>query len=404
MPQRIARILEAPVVSIYLMDDARESLVMRGNTGLAPLAVGRVELRVGEGLTGLAATERRIVAFEQAPQHDAWCAVPDLGDGQFPEFVAGPLFDEGEPVGVLVAQREARAFSEAELSVFASICGILSLAVRGAEPEDARRVHGTRRRRAGGGARRVVLPGRPAVEGRALGPLAAVRRPPRRGVSLQGDGPRLLNEAFATAERVLRDLVQRAAGVGSGKDAAFLEIYREILDDARFRGRSLELVASGSTSAEALSQVAREAVRTATRWTRSSFLEERARDLEDLCDALIMLATPDPRAAMPSRSILMSDALTVYDLLVTARSRPVGVALSDRADGPRTRTLLDLFGLPAALDVAGLYRWASDGDIAMLDASRGLLLINPSRAEISELRESLGRESASTRSELASCG
>jgi len=131
MPQRIARILEAPVVSIYLMDEAREALVMRGNTGLAPLAVGRVELRVGEGLTGLAVKERRIVAFECAPQHDAWCAVPDLDDGQFPEFVAGPLFDEGEPVGVLVAQRASRAFSEAELSVFASICGLVPVEERG---------------------------------------------------------------------------------------------------------------------------------------------------------------------------------------------------------------------------------------------------------------------------------
>jgi phosphotransferase system enzyme I (PtsP) len=203
-----------------------------------------------------------------------------------------------------------------------------------------------------------------------------------------------LLDAFTLAERVLRDLGCKAADAEIGADAAFLDIYLQILGDSRFKGRSIELVSQGAPCAEALGQVAREAVRTATRWTRSSFLEERARDMEDLCDALTMLAVTDPRASMPTRSIIMSDVLTVYDLLVTARSRPVGVALTERAGGPRTRVLLQLMGLPSVLDVAGLFRWASDGDIALLDATHGLLLLNPSRAEVSELRESLDRGSA----------
>lgn len=402
MPLRIARILGVPVVSIYLVDHDRESLILRGNTGLAPLAVGRVGLRVGEGLTGLAAQERKLIAIDRAPEHGSWAVIPEFDDAQYPVFVAAPLLDEGEPAGVLVAQREREPFTEQEQALFASLCGLLSVALRNADTDEARRVSGGQRRRAGGGTRRVVLPGSPAFDGRALGPLAAVRRPPRRAVVLEGDGTQLLNDAFATAERVLRDLGTRAAQAGLANEARFLEIYKEILDDSRFRGRSLELVASGAPGAEALSQVAREAVRTATRWTRSSFLEERARDLEDLCDALIMLTANDPRASMPSRTILMSDALSVYDLLVTARSRPVGIALTERAGGPRTRVLIELLALPAMLDVGGLFRWASDGDIAMLDAGRGLLLINPSRAEISELRASFDRDSEVRRNAASS--
>lgn len=402
MPLRIARILDVPVVSIYLVDQDRESLILRGNTGLAPLAVGRVGLRVGEGLTGLAAQERRIVVIDRAPDHGSWAVIPEFDDAQYPVFMAGPLLNEGEAAGVLVAQRELDAFTDQEQALFASLCGMLSVSLRTADTDEARRVSGGQRRRAGGGTRRVVLPGSAAFAGRALGPLAAVRRPPRRAVVLEGDATQLLNDAFSTADRVLRDLGVRAAQSGLAKDARFLDIYKEILEDARFRGRSLELVASGAPGPEALSQVAREAVRTATRWTRSSFLEERARDIEDLCDALIMLTGNDPRASMPSRTILMSDALSVYDLLVTARSRPVGVALTERAGGPRTRVLIELLALPAMLDVAGLFRWASDGDIAMLDAGRGLLLINPSRAEISELRASVDRESQVRRRAAAS--
>jgi len=37
--------------------------------------------------------------------------------------------------------------------------------------------------------------------------------------------------------------------------------------------------------------------------------------------------------------------------------------------------------------VEGLFRWASDGDVALLDADHGLMVINPSKSEIASLRE-----------------
>jgi phosphotransferase system enzyme I (PtsP) len=66
---------------------------------------------------------------------------------------------------------------------------------------------------------------------------------------------------------------------------------------------------------------------------------------------------------------------------------PAGVALSERASGPRTRVLLKLMNVPAVADVKGLFRWASDGDIALLDGDHGLLVINPSKSEVASVRE-----------------
>jgi phosphotransferase system enzyme I (PtsP) len=127
--------------------------------------------------------------------------------------------------------------------------------------------------------------------------------------------------------------------------------------------------------------------RAAATITRDPFLEERARDIEDLCDALTMLAASDKRAELPSKAILVGDGLSVFDLLVSARAHPVGVALTERASGPRTRALLLLLGVPAIVDVQGLFRWASDGDVALLDADHGLIVINPSKSEMAALRE-----------------
>ncbi len=196
-----------------------------------------------------------------------------------------------------------------------------------------------------------------------------------------------LRVAFDSAQRAIVGLRRRSQEIGLGAEARFLDTYAEILADGRLRERATELAEQGEGLAGALSQVAREATRNAASLTRDRFMEERARDLEDLCDALTMLADADQRSAVPSKAILLGDALTVYDLIVTARSNPAGVALSERASGPRTHALLKLMNVPAVTEVKALFRWASDGDIALLDGDHGLIVINPSKSEVASLRE-----------------
>jgi phosphotransferase system enzyme I (PtsP) len=43
--------------------------------------------------------------------------------------------------------------------------------------------------------------------------------------------------------------------------------------------------------------------------------------------------------------------------------------------------------VPSVTGVEGLFRWASDGDVALVDADHGLFVINPSKSEIAALRE-----------------
>jgi phosphotransferase system enzyme I (PtsP) len=202
----------------------------------------------------------------------------------------------------------------------------------------------------------------------------------------QKEDDRLLRTAFEVAEKALGALVARAMERGLSKDASFLSNYLLIVSDERLRQRSFELVQQGRGIAQALGEVAREAARAATGIVGDPFLQDRARDIEDLCDALVMLASPDARAELPSKAVLLGDELTVFDLLVSARAQPVGIALTERAMGPRTAVLLQLMGVPSMMDVAGAFRWASPGDVALLDADHGLLVVNPSRADIASVR------------------
>lgn len=392
-PQRITSIFDADVCSIYLLEGEGDELVMRANVGLKGRAIGQVRLHVGEGITGEAVEYMRPVSCDAAGTHASYKHFDDLGEEEFPVFLAVPILGKSGALGALVIQRRARPFDVADIELLSTLGAVVGACVRHAELIDAARERAPRRK-AGGGTRKVTLPGRPIVLGRALGALAALRRPAARqserhvAVSRQiEDEIRLLEGAFDVGEKAITGIATRARRMRIGADAAFLSTYVEILGDGRFRERAVELLQEGSGIAQALSRVAREVTRTATSFTKDAFLEERAKDIEDLCDALTMLAAADKRAELPTKAILVGDALTVFDLLISARAHPVGVALTERAGGPRTRVLLQLLEVPAIVGVQGLFRWAGDGDVALLDADHGLLVINPSKSEIMALRE-----------------
>lgn len=388
-PRRIAHIFHADVCSLYVLEGEGNELVMRGNVGFER-AVGEVRLAVGEGLTGRAVEYMRPVSADVAQTHESYKHFDGLGEERFPVFLAVPVRGRRGPLGALVLQRKKGAFVEDDIALLALMGGLLAAGISQAELLDARRER--HERKAGGGTRKVTLPGLPFVRGRALGAIAALRRPSARPEKALDEGEAKLEQkrlrgAFDVAEKAIFGLAEKARERELEEGVRFLGTYLEILGDQRFRERALELVTLDGGIPQALARVAREVTRTAASFTRDSFLEERARDVEDLCDALSMVAVSDKRAELPSKAILVGDALTVFDLLVSARTQPAGVALSERAFGPRTKTLLTLLDVPAIVGVQGLFRWASDGDIALLDADHGLLIINPTKGEIAGARE-----------------
>jgi phosphotransferase system enzyme I (PtsP) len=401
-PRRIAAIFEAEVCSLYLLEGDGNELVMRGNVGFSNRVIGQVRLAIGQGITGEAVEYLRPISAELAEEHSSYKHFVELGEERFPVFLAVPIRGRLGPLGAIVIQRKTSPFAEQDIELLTALGGLIAAGIRHAELIDSKREK-IPPRKAGGGTRKITLPGTPLVPGRALGAIAALRRPPQRpgrGIDSQRDPSnqlppeeaghadvRMLESAFDVAEKAIHGLTERAKKLALGHDAKFLGTYVEILGDQRFRERAIELATSGMGLPQALGQVARDVTRIATSITRDPFLEERAKDVEDLCDALSMLAASDKRAELPSKAILVGDAISVFDVLVSARAHPVAVALTERASGPRTRALLLLLGVPAIVGVQGLFRWASDGDVALLDADHGLIVLNPSKSEMAVLRE-----------------
>jgi starch phosphorylase len=111
--QLIQRTFDTDVCSVYLLEPDRSTLVLAATVGLRPDSVGRIRMRLSEGLAGLVAEELRPQVVEDATRHPRFKYFAEAGEDPYHSFLGVPLIDRGLLQGVLVVQTvEARVFAE----------------------------------------------------------------------------------------------------------------------------------------------------------------------------------------------------------------------------------------------------------------------------------------------------
>ena len=119
----------------------------------------------------------RPISVAHASAHERYRAFPELDEDRFPVFLAVPIISHQRGIGALVVQRAGnRAFNEHDVELIVALTVPIAAGIRHAQLLDDNRER-LQARRTGGGTRKVTLPGVPAFPGRALGAIAALRRP-----------------------------------------------------------------------------------------------------------------------------------------------------------------------------------------------------------------------------------
>lgn len=127
--RRIANRLGVEVCSIYL--HRRGKLTLAATWGLRRSLVGKVSLKVGEGITGWAAKNRELVSVPDAPEDERYHFVPDLGEEKFRGMISCPILDGRRLLGVVNVQtRERREFSRFEKTYVHVIASLLRFPLR----------------------------------------------------------------------------------------------------------------------------------------------------------------------------------------------------------------------------------------------------------------------------------
>jgi starch phosphorylase len=115
----IQRRFETDVCSAYLLEPDRANLVLAATIGLNPESVGRVRMRLSEGLAGLVAEELRPQFVADAATHPRFKYFGEAGEDPYRSFLGVPVVDRGLLQGVLVVQTaEPRVFSLDDVRTF----------------------------------------------------------------------------------------------------------------------------------------------------------------------------------------------------------------------------------------------------------------------------------------------
>jgi starch phosphorylase len=123
----IQRRFATDVCSIYLLEPDRANLVLAATIGLRAESVGRIRMRITEGLVGLVAEQVRPVVVHDTTHHPRFKYFRDAGEDPYRTFFGVPIMDRGLLQGVLVVQTaDARLFSEDDVRLLAAAAAQLS--------------------------------------------------------------------------------------------------------------------------------------------------------------------------------------------------------------------------------------------------------------------------------------
>lgn len=125
-----AEVMGVDSCSIYLLDKSGQYLVLRASTGLAPQAIGKAKLGLGEGLTGWAALHGVPVAVRDAASDPRFKFLPETEEWRFKSLMAVPLSIQGRVIGAMNVQTSSyHDYTQEEVELLSLVADLAAGAI-----------------------------------------------------------------------------------------------------------------------------------------------------------------------------------------------------------------------------------------------------------------------------------
>lgn len=131
--------------SIYVFDQTKKNLILKAVHDAPHGLIGRLSLRIGEGITGWVARELLPVALEREAFKDPrFKKLPDLQDQQCHSFLSVPMLAQNEIIGVLNVKTGApHAYAPGTVRLLQAVASQAAAAVQGMRLQESMRVTST---------------------------------------------------------------------------------------------------------------------------------------------------------------------------------------------------------------------------------------------------------------------
>lgn len=116
---------------VYVFDSSREELVLRAGDESCIGMVGKVRLKLGEGITGWVARERKPVAVSRkAYQDHRFKYYPEMHEGEFESMLSVPLVTRNDILGVInVRTKQAHEYTRNQVRLLSGIANLVAGAI-----------------------------------------------------------------------------------------------------------------------------------------------------------------------------------------------------------------------------------------------------------------------------------
>ena len=388
----LIRDLNADTCTIYLAsEDDPGMLVLKTCEGLNPEMIGKVELKLGQGLIGTIAERAEAMNLADASKHKNFILVQESGEIAFPILLGVPIIAHRDVLGVIAVQRAENLFNEDEEAFLTTLAAQLATAIERAESQGRFSTEKTAH----------TIKGVAGAPGMAIGQAVVLNRgvnlesvPNKKTSDIEGE----LTSFKEAVRKVCAELTVQAEQMRASlpeEECALFLAYAQMLSGGSLIEDTEKNIAAGNWAPSSWRDVVEQHAYVFTQM-EDPYLAERANDIRDLGVRVLrkLMLEQSLYLDFPEQTILVGDEVTATDLADVPLDCLSGIVSAHGSSSSHVSILAHALGIPAVMGVPNLPVKQLDGVKLILDGYNGSAFINPDKSVLDEYSQYLEEEAA----------
>ncbi len=400
--------MRAAVCSIYLYDENTKVLTLAATQGLNADAVGKVSLKLGEGIVGTAMKELRPICEGHGSLNPYFKRIDDIFEENYEAFLAVPILLRGVMrVGVLVTQDpQPNYFHENDTKALKAISSQLAVVIENAKllmslheaeqrqstspSEQSEHDEQTPAFIKGVTASSGIVRGTAVIlNGHGYDVLTAPAEDDDHPYTLD-DFELALQESVAQLTLLQNRMEERLGDVAS----LIFNAHLLILKDQGFSGEMRKLIKSGTPADRAVTSVVNDYI---TLFSKSSNprLQEKVLDVKDLGHRLLRnIQQHGEDEGDYAGQILVAKELVPSDVLKFAAQNVEGIVIVQGGITAHISILARSLRVPMVFVENEVILDLAEGTLILIDANQGTLFLDPSESVLKQYDGLVNRQEA----------
>ncbi|MGY8813170.1 MAG: phosphoenolpyruvate--protein phosphotransferase [Gammaproteobacteria bacterium] len=383
--------LDVDVCSLYLSDNIKDVNILMATYGLNQEMVGTIEIPYAQGLVGLVTETGEPINVDNAPPHNRFKYIPEIGEDPYLSFLGVPISHHGEHLAVLVIQQQkARHFSDQEIAflttlatmiagdiAFAKARGLIDGLISGAQTS--------------GGMFKGVA-GAPGV---SIGIGVVVYNPvdllsvPNRYTADPVIEESRFRAAIDKAVTELQNIGQIYGKTLPEADRLLFDAYALIASDKDLIQSTIDKIHEGNWAPGSLRETI-ESYAAQFESMENDYMKERANDMRDIGNRILGYLQSEEQSERdyPDNLILVGENLSPLDLALIPPEKLIGIVSGHGSGYSHLAILAHALGIPAVLGFSRELPLSKlDGNTLIIDGYQGQLLVAPNEIELAAYQE-----------------